>query len=352
MSDEFDQNKTEEATPRRLERARDEGDVVFSPDLSGGIVLLAISVALWLFSSLVLQTFTGPFFESLPHLRRMDWTVATTNVLAQWFLSHFGVMTAVVGGIAMTAAIFSTQLQSGMTMTWQPLSPKWDRLSPTNGWNRLFSPESALRGGLSVLKLASTVAVVLLILRSFTSRWRENPFTSGASLSTGVFVPMLFGLAFITFSWGLVDYAFRWWRHQQKLKMSRQEIQDEQKDDQGDPQIRARMRRIQKETAMQRKALQEVPNATMVITNPTHYAVALRYESGKMNAPVVVAKGTDAVARRIAETARKHGIPVLERKPLTRAIFALADVGDEIPAEFYRAIAELLAHVYRLKNAS
>jgi flagellar biosynthesis protein FlhB len=150
---------------------------------------------------------------------------------------------------------------------------------------------------------------------------------------------------------GLLDYLFQRWRHEQDLKMTRRELKEERREDEGDPHMRARIRKLQREVG-QRKMMQEVPNATVVITNPTHIAVALQYERGLTNAPKVVAKGADLLAMQIRRIAGRHGVPVLERKPLAQALYLAVDVDQEIPAEFYHAIAEILAYIYRLNRAA
>ena len=150
---------------------------------------------------------------------------------------------------------------------------------------------------------------------------------------------------------GLLDYLFQRWRHEQDLKMTRRELEEERKEEEGDPHMRARIRKLQREVG-QRRMMQDVPNATVVITNPTHIAVAIQYERGLMSAPKVVAKGADLLAMQIRQIAERHDVPVLERKPLARALYLAVDVGEEIPAEFYHAIAEILAYIYRLSRAA
>ena len=352
MTEEFDQNKTEDPTPRRRERAREEGEVLFSPDLTSGVALLTMTFLAYLFGSQFVTLLSQPMEESFAQLRRLNWGVVETTAAAQWFLSRAMTTAGIVGGLSIVVALGMTQVQSGLTFTTKPISPNWEKISPTKGWTRLLSADSFFRGGLSLLKVGSSVMIAIVCLSlSFVAIRKLAALVATSAINSGseVVVQLLLILACGSLVWGAVDYAFKRYRHELKLKMSKQEVKDEQKDDQGDPQIRARMRRAQLES-LQRQALKDVPRATMVITNPTHYAVALKYETGQMNAPVVIAKGKDLFARRIGAVAREHGVPVLERPPLTRAIFAMADIGDEIPVEFYRTIAELLAQVYRIKH--
>jgi flagellar biosynthetic protein FlhB len=353
MSEGFDPNKTEAPTPRKREKAREEGQVVSSTDLNAAVSLLLIALAaIWLVPTMVGQMQTL-LRSRLLQLDGSQWSPAATVIAARWFAHHLWLITGgiVLGCLGMQLAL--AQVQAGFLVTAKPLSPNWERLNPVQGWMRLWSLDSLTRGLLALVKVGTLVAITSLLLLMWRGRILVGTQGSlGQSMDTGwgLLVQLMLWLSGAAFAWGAVDYGFRWFRLEQKLRMSREEVKDEQKEEQGDPQLKARMRRMQKEAA-QRKSLKDVPSASVVITNPTHYAVALRYEGGRMKAPQVIAKGSGAFARRIAEVAREHGVPVLERKPLTRALYALAKVGEEIPIEFYRAVAEILAHVYRLKNA-
>lgn len=196
-----------------------------------------------------------------------------------------------------------------------------------------------------------TTVTVLLFLSWHHTIQRDAHGDLAYSVQVGwdMIRQLLMFVAGAALTWGAADYGFRWYRNELKLRMTRDELKEEIKSESGDPHMKARIRRMQKEAA-QRKTLQDVPKATVVLTNPTHYAVALQYEAGVMNAPKVVAKGKGAFARRIAEIARENGVPVLERKPLARALYALGEVGKEIPVEYFRAVAEILAYVYKLKQ--
>jgi flagellar biosynthetic protein FlhB len=352
MSEGFDPNKTEAPTPRKREKAREEGQVVASPDLNAAISLLVIALAaIWLAPTMAAQL-QSMLRTRLLQLDGSNWSIGATVISARWLVNHLWLITSgiVLGCLGLQMAL--AQLQSGFLMTAKPLSPNWERLDPVQGWLRLWSLDSAVRGLLAMVKVCTLIAITGTVLMLWRGRIVAGTQGSlGQSLHTGwdLLVQLMLWMAGLAFTWGALDYGFRWFRLEQKLRMSREEVKDEHKEEQGDPQLKGRMRRMQKEAA-QRKSLKDVPRASVVITNPTHYAVALRYEAGQMKAPQVLAKGSGAFARRIADVAREHGIPVLERKPLTRALFALAKVGEEIPIEFYRAVAEILALVYRLKN--
>jgi len=353
MSEDSELSKTEDPTPRRLEQAREEGQVAFSPDLNSASALLVAAVAaMW-----VLPTMGGQL-KSLMRNRILTldgsfWNEASTVIATRWLFQNVWLVAGGLSIVFLVLNLILSQAQAGFLFSTKPLQPKWDRLNPVQGLQRLFSLDSVVRGIQAVIKVVtlSTVAFVLFWL------WFETVRTAtGGTLEQSVavgwqlIVQVMLSLAGAAFVWGVGDYLFRWYRLQQKLKMTLQQVKDEAKEEQGDPLLKGQIRKRQREAA-QRKSLRDVPKASVVITNPTHYAVALQYEPGKMKAPKILAKGSDAFARRIAQVARENGVPVLERKPLTRALYALGKVGEEIPMEFYRAVAEILAQVFKLKRA-
>jgi FlhB-like protein len=243
--------------------------------------------------------------------------------------------------------------QAGFLLSTQPLNPDLGRLSPIRGWSRLMSSRTVMRGASTIVKAAILATLSAWTLSSRTDQIAlagRGTLAEAVSMAWNLSMRLGFGMALCMVLLGLLDYLFQRWRMEQELRMTRRELQEEHREHEGDPQIRARVRKLQRETA-QRQMIREVPKATLVLTNPTHYAVALRYERGETEAPRVIAKGEGQFARRIAQVARDHGIPVLERKLLTRALYQSVDVGQEIPMEFYQAIAEILAYVYRLRAA-
>ncbi len=244
-------------------------------------------------------------------------------------------------------------VQSGMNWTLQPLVPDWERLSPARGWERLLSWRSFVRAGLAILKAAALGALVCWVLKA-RAGWIAvaGHGTLGQAAANGWNLTLMLALvlAAALVLIGLADYVFQRWRLEQDLRMTRRELVEEHREQDGDPHLRARIRQLQREVG-QRRMIQDVPRATVVVTNPTHIAVALRYERGEMEAPKVIAKGKGLFARRIAAVAREHGVPVVERKLLARALYRAVPVGGEIPLELYQAMAEILAYVYRLRAA-
>jgi flagellar biosynthetic protein FlhB len=349
---ENDQEKTEQATPKRQRESREEGQVVHSKEVSSALVLLGAIVAFYAAGSWMVHRMAGVmqrYFGVMGaiSLRGDSLQTLVLNVMVDFALIVFPVMLAtLVLGVA--ASVF----QVGFTISTKSLSPKLSRLNPIQGIGRLFSLRSSvdvikalakilLLGGLaySLIK-GETQALSLLIQMNVMDIW---VFIGRVSLRICLYT--FLAMAAIA----CLDYLFQWWQHQKDLRMTKQEIKEESRQAEGDPKVKSRIRSIQLEMS-RRRMMEGVPGATVVITNPTHLAIALRYDAHDMQAPKVVAKGAGFIAEKIKEIARSNRIPVVENKPLARALFKAADVGAYIPLEMYRAVAEILAYVYRLKG--
>jgi flagellar biosynthetic protein FlhB len=263
------------------------------------------------------------------------------------------VLITLVSILAMTTltALGAGILQAGLMLNTKGLEPKWDRVNPASGFARIFSMESiaALIVGVAKLAVVGWVAYIAVakVFPSAPVFWQMPadamyPRTAEyvSSLSWTIAVPLLL--------LGVADYGYKKYRHEKELMMSKEELKEEQKQQDGDPHIKQRIRSIQRQRA-QRRMMADVPKATVIITNPTHVAIALKYESNMGSAPIVLAKGEDAVAQRIKAVAAEHGVPIIEEPPLARALLRTTKIGVEIPAEFYRAVAEILAVIYRRK---
>jgi len=354
MSEGLDENKTEAPTPQRREKAREEGQVVYSPDLNSAVAILFVAVAaLWIVPTMTTQL-QQLMTQRILNLNGESWDLAATQIAVGWLVSNLWAIVGTTAIVFVLINILLSQIQTGFLITVKPLEPKWEKLDAVKGFQKIYSLDSVVRGLMTMIKvttLSVVTGVIFFLWRRSLQRDTHNSLDLSIELGWSMIVQLMMSLAGAAMTWGLADYAFKWFRNEQKLKMSKEQIKDENKSENGDPQIKSRMRQMQKEAA-QRKTLKDVPQATVVLTNPTHYAVALRYEPGVMKAPKVIAKGSGAFARRIAETARQNGVPVLERRPLARALYAMADVGKEIPLEYFRAVAEILAYVYKLKNTN
>lgn len=351
---ESDRQGTEAPTQRRRDEARQDGQVVQSPDLSAAIALFT--------GLLTLLWFSGPMGRRLLDAIRVwfheipanDWTEYHIQQGARWMVTEVAGICGLLLVLLILMALGLGFLQVGFVVSWKPLSPDWNRLNPAKGLERLISPEAAVRGLLGALKVLGLLIVSASILWFRGDELSAQNFSSLSEiLSYGWKLGLTIGIALagVTLALASIDYITRWLRHEQKLKMTHEEIKREQKDDTGDPTLKVAMRRRQRE-AIKQGSVAEVPNATMVLTNPTRLAVAIRYDQATMSAPKVIAKGAGIFAKNIRETARKHGIPVMEQKPLTRALYRAVSVGQEIPSEFFRAVAEVLAHIWKMRRTA
>ncbi len=257
-------------------------------------------------------------------------------------------------GVLLAIGVAASIVQVGFHINTEKLEPDFNRLNPATGWKRLFSLSALFRGFLMILKVIALAVVAYIVLEGRAgiltglSRGRLGDATTlGWQLVMRLALYLAAGVAGVS----AIDYFYQRRRFETSLRMTRQELKDEMKQEEGDPQIKARVRQIQRDRARQ-KMLREVPKATVVITNPTHYAVALRYVGGRDAAPVLVAKGVGPLAKRIAGLARNHSIPVLERPILARAIYSAVKEGQPIPGQLFRAVAEVLAFVYRTRGTA
>jgi flagellar biosynthetic protein FlhB len=353
MAEEVDQeSKTEDPTPRRREEARRQGQVPFSAELVGSLSLLAGVIALMNIGPDLWTAMLDVFRHDIPRAFQPEFdSTAAAELLARTvgrmlatLLPFFGILLAV--------AVVTNIAQVGFQINTEKLSFNFDKLNPANGVTRLFSVSSLVRGGLTILKVLALGAVAYIVLEGragiITSLSRDR--LAGAAPAAWAIVMKL--ALYLTAAVALVavlDYFYQRYKFEQSLRMTKEEVKREMKEEEGDPMIKARIRQLARERS-RRKILSEVPKATVVLTNPTHYAVALRYESGRDAAPVVVAKGAGVFAKRITELARRSGVAVLERPPLARALHAGVKEGKAIPGPLFRAVAEVLAFVYKLRG--
>jgi flagellar biosynthetic protein FlhB len=344
--------RTEAATPRRRREAREQGQVALSQELTASILLLACIGALWWGGAGIGAALMHVMRSGLSFPEIGQWQLGETVIAARWFSGQIFATTALIVGVLFAVGLATGLLQSGFQISFKPLAANWERLSPTSGWSKLMSWDGAVRGLSVSLKVAAVGGllawflsdrVALLAISGRGTLGRSVSATWTLALQTAAVVA---GAFFVV---GAADYLYQRLRFEQRLKMTRDEVKREHKEDEGDPHVRARIRKLQREAA-EKKMIQDVPKATVVVTNPTHVAVALQYDRHTMAAPKVIAKGSGLFARRIREVAAQHGIPVLERKPLARLLFKSVRIGQFIPAELYQALAEILAHVYRLKR--
>jgi flagellar biosynthesis protein FlhB len=351
MADEFDQSKTEAPTQRRRDEAREQGQVASSRDLTSSLALLAGFLALALAAGTVGTTLIQEvrhYFAQASHPISFGHESARQLMTAalRTALELLGLLLGVILAVALGANVF----QVGFQLSPAALGIQWERLSPMRGWARIASMNSGIQAVATLLKLSAMAAIAYFLVRGRLAELtalRDCRLAAAVALLWATVIRLGLAVAGALAALGVADYGWQWWRNEQSLRMSRQELKEDLKRDEGDPQFKARVRKLQRQAA-QKRMLQAVPSATVVLTNPTHLAVALQYDRTSMPAPRVVAKGAGFVAKRIAEIARKHGVPVLERKPVAQGLFKAVKVGQEIPAALYHVVAEILAYVYRM----
>jgi len=352
MAEESDQERTEAPSPQRLEKAREEGQVPQSRELATFVVLMTSGAALWMMASGLGKTMSQIVRGGLqfnPAVARDSNYVMTQ--LADQVLDAALALAPFLALVAV-AALASPLLLRGWLFSTKAFIPDFKRLNPLSGIKRMFSTQGLVELVKSLAKvgLLGGVAVWLIWsnLEAIFSLSMEEP--AHAIQHMGDIIGKVFLLASGAMIFVVVlDLPYQLWSYFNKLKMTKEQLRQEAKESEGDPHVKGRIRAQQREMA-RRRMMTEVPTADVVVTNPTHYAVALKYTEGKMGAPRVVAKGADAVAAKIRELAADNNVPLLEAPPLARALFRHTELGDEIPATLYAAVAEVLAYVFQLRH--
>lgn len=352
MAEDVDpESKTEDPSPRRREEARKQGQIPFSTELVGAAVLLAAIVGLMYFGGDMGRTLLSVFRTDLRQLAQPDLTPSAVQELCVRVAVQGLMAMAPFFGALLAAGVAASVAQVGIQFTPEKFEPKPDRLNPAEGAKRLFSVAALVKGGLGILKIVAIGGIAYWVLegRSGVVLTLGRQRLDGAvGAAWEVVLRLALYLVGATVFIAAIDYFYQRFRFEQGLKMTKQEVKDELKHEEGDPMLKAKMRQIARER-MKRKMLTAVPQATVVITNPTHYAVALRYNEGDA-APLVVAKGAGAFAAKIRDLARQHNVPLIERPVLARGIYATVKEGQPIPSALFLAVAEVLAFIYRLRG--
>ena len=352
MAEESSQEKTEEATPKRREEARNKGQVARSSELSSVAILMSGVLALGGLGSYMYSKLSFFMVEMLSNAVFIELTpINVAGVLETWF-NHYVLIVAPLIVLLVLAALLVNYAQVGILFTADPLIPKANRISPLSGIKRIFSS----KGLVELLKGLFKIAAVA-IMTYFTVKGELKSVVSYMDLgvgqiflsSGGLILTLFFRIVLLLLIMALLDYVFQRWDYEKNLRMTRQQIKEEFKQQEGDPLVSARVRNLQREMSRKRM-MDDVEKADVIITNPTHVAVALKYDIENMQAPLVLAKGQRLVAERIKDLGRQVGIPLVENKPLARALFKAVRVGDEIPEDLFKAVAQVLAFVFQLKR--
>lgn len=348
----FAEEKTERATPRRRQEARKRGQVIRSSEINSAVILLLSFLAVYL---------GLPYFWA-------EWKQFTVKVLSEYIGTSFsqemilillrecmltaGKMLLPVAGVAFAAGLLASFLQVGVVFSAEGLRINLERINPLEGFKRIFSKRALVELLKSLLKLLAVSYVTYIALRNRLGvfpQLMELELPAAVQLVNEVVFSLAWQAGLLLLALAAMDYLYQWWEYERALMMSKQELKEEYKQTEGDPQVRSRMRERQRRMAMQRM-MSQVPRADVVITNPVHFAVALEYKPEEMSAPRVIAKGQDLIALRIKEIAEKNGIVIVEDPPLAQTLYRTVEIGREIPPQLYKAVAEVLAFVYRLKK--
>lgn len=355
MADQQDRDqRTEDATPQRLQKARDDGQIGFSSELVGGVILTTVAMFYWFMGGWFFGTlgdsivtgvtdFEEPVVDPRMMIRRLSDETLRVGAVVLAVIAPLGILAAMTG-----------LLQTNFNISFKPLELKLDRMSIFQGFKKIFSMQSVVRGGLSIAKASVITVIAILVARSRFEQIAVSGFGSFKELM--FFLGELLAYCSVAIAatiaiLALADLAFQKWKHLQDMKMSKKDIKEENKSNEGDPMVRARMKQLQNEMGRQ-SMLAKVPEATVVVTNPTHFAVAIQYDRAKMDAPIVIAKGGDHLAKRIIKIAKESGVPVVERKPVARFLFKNCELGQPIPLELYQAVAEILNFVQKMRSVA
>jgi flagellar biosynthetic protein FlhB len=347
-----DEDKTEEASSQRLEDYRKEGQVAQSKELTSLFVLVSTMAVMWGMGPQLASDFMDFMRKMFMEMSYTELTQERAGTILMLCLAEAGRVIVPIAAVGFLAGIVGSVAQFGFNFTWAPLEPKGDRINPIAGFGRVFALSSLVEGAKSLAKLT----VVIWITYKLMAREMEDSVATidmdGAQLvaymSSHGF-KLMFSVCIGLFVVAAADFAYQKFKYRKSLMMTKAEVKQEHKQKEGDPLLKARIRSIQREMSRKRM-MQDVPKADVIVTNPTHFAVALKYDADKMAAPRVIAKGADLVAQRIKEVARKHNIPLVENVPLARALHKNVKVGGSVPKNLYQAVAEVLAYVYRLKG--
>ena len=346
--------KTEPATAKKLREAREDGKVAKSKELTAAFDLIVLFMVLRIFVSVVGNGFMNVFryvYQMIPDFIYMNSASLSPQAIRSFFSQIFLQMLILVApffffGFVVTVLV--TILQVGWKITGKPLQPKFDKFNPVNGFKRIFSKDSLFELFKSILKISLIIYIAYISIRDQADDiflLYDIPLAQAVALCGEVIINAGLRISLVYLIIGIADWIYQKWRFNEDMKMTKQEVKDEYKNTEGNPEIKGRQRQRMRD-ASRRRMMRDVPRADVVITNPTHLAVAIKYEPEVNRAPVVLAKGEDYLAMKIREVAKENHIDIVENKPLARMLYVNVDIGREIPPELYEAVAEILGMVY------
>ncbi len=347
------QEKTEEPTPKKREDAKKRGQAPRSREFNTSVVLLASSIGLLALGDGLVKGMAGIFKAGLTIEREMLFSrdVRLVSEFGGALTEMFKVFSPYIL-LLLVVALAGPMLVGGWTFSLKAAAPKMSKINPLKGLKRIFSVKGLMELVKALIKVCLIGSAVVFFIWSYSSELlslgnmqHESAIIRGLEITGWLFL----ALSAVTLAIAMIDVPFQLWQHTKQLRMSKQEIKDEHKRTEGDPEIKGRIRKTQQEMAMSRM-MEEVPQADVIVTNPTHFAVAIKYDPDVMSAPVVIAKGADLIALRIRELGRAHAVPVYEAPPLARALYYSVELKQEIPSGLYFAVAQVLAYVFQLRD--
>jgi len=347
----FAGEKTEEATPKRKEEARGKGQVAKSMEMNSVFVIVAAFFTLKIIGSYIFDELAGYMKFVFSNLMIGDITITSAQQIFIGFAIIFLKTTLPVMFVILVTALAINFAQVGFAFSMEPLMPNFDKINPLSGFGRLFSKRSIVELFKSLLKIA---IIGGFVYRFMINQTKQVPALISADLidslhlTASLILDLVFNISTVMFIMAVFDYMYQWWENQESMKMSKDDVKQEFKQTEGDPQIKGKIKQRQREMAMQRM-MQDVPKADVIVTNPTHFAIALKYDQ-EMLAPIIVAKGQNLIAQKIKEIAKINKVIIVENKMLARSLYATVEIGHPVPHELYQAVAEVLAYVYKLKK--
>ena len=350
--DDDEASKTEEPSERKISKAKEEGDIAISQDAKSFIMLLGMLFVIWLVLPLMFKWF---YMFSLKFVENPD-TIPTDGRHIRLLLYNTVIALMKILGIPfaifMVLGIFASVAQTGFVYAPKKLEPNWNKLNIFAAMTQFINMKKIVESLKGIIKITVIAFIGVLVIRPYLEKVNLMPGMETMAILSfihKIVVLLIFTVVIAVLVIAVADYAYQKYQHLKKLRMPKQEVKDEYKQMEGDPLVKSRIRQVRMERARHRM-MDAVPRADVVIVNPTHYAVALEYKMEKMDAPVVVAKGLDNLALRIREIAEEHDIPIVENPPLARALFASVELDQSIPAEHFKAVAEVIGYVMQLKN--
>mgnify|MGYP003385761783 CR=1 FL=1 len=350
--DDDDSQKTEDPTAKKLSDAREQGNLAISRDIATWTLLLGVVMCVMVLFPMLGHTMMTPLTALLDKAGEMRLDDGGYQSIYAYILGSFGPSVTSIVSVLMVMGVLGWIAQTGIMFNTGLLKLKWERLNPMAGIKRLLSPDSLVELLKSIGKLivVGTVSYIL-ITPIFNQSENMTGMSNDDLISTtyNLSIHIIFSVFLVFTVIALIDLVYQRFSYFKKMRMTKQEVKDENRQSEGDPHVKGRLRQIRQEKAKKRM-MAAVPKADVVITNPTHFAVALKYDPAKMSAPVLLAKGQDLIALKMREVADKHTIPIVTNPPLARALFATVEIDQEVPPEHYRAVAEVISYIYRLKK--